>query len=125
MRLIRHIHTYDPDRPFGPWLRTIVRNCSHQTRRRYQRQGQTEVQEGHLSVVPRPEQHIDDTRAVAAVLGAFQDLTARQREVFHLCTHVGLSAADAARQLGIASSTARVLLLRARRTLRSCLREDP
>ena len=124
VRLIRHIHRYDPARPFGPWLRTIVKNCSHRTRSRYQRRGQTEVQEGHLRVVPTPEQRIDDTRAVAAALSSFQKLSARQREVFHLCTHGGLSAAEAARELGIAASTARVLLFRARRTLRASLQQE-
>ena len=33
VRLIRHIHRYDPDRPFGPWLRTVVRNCCAHRRR--------------------------------------------------------------------------------------------
>lgn len=124
VRLIRHIHRYDPARPFGPWLRAIVRNCSHRTRSRFRRSGQTEVQEGHLRVVPTPEQRIDDTRAVAAAIRSFQKLSARQREVFHLCTHGGLSAAEAARELGIAPSTARVLLFRARRTLRASLAQE-
>ena len=121
IRLIRHIHRYDPDRPFGPWLRTIVRNCSHRTRSRFSRPGQTEVQDADLKVVPTPEARLDEARALELTLAAFDRLTARQREVLHLCIHEGMTAAAAGRHLGIAPSTARVLLLKARRTLRASL----
>ena len=56
-------------------------------------------------------------------MALFATLSPREREVMQLCTQDGMSAADAGRALGIAPATARVLLHRARKTLRSALED--
>lgn len=124
VRMIRHIDRYDPSRPFAPWLRTIVRNCCRSAGAQQARHAHTALAEHHLSVLPRAEQRIDARSAQDRALALFDQLTPREREVLQLCTADGMSAAEAARALGIAPATARVLLHRARKTLRAALRED-
>ena len=72
-----------------------------------------------------PERTLTHRRKANRAIAAFEQLPPRQREVMAICTLDGKSAADAARELGIAASTARVLLYRARKTLRSALGETP
>jgi RNA polymerase sigma factor (sigma-70 family) len=117
VQLIRHVSKYDPERPFGPWLRTIVRNCCHRARRGQVRHVHEELDDTHLRAIPEPEHAMDVGRATAKAVETFGALTPRQRELMHLCTQDGLSAAEAARELGISPSTARVLMFRARQTL--------
>jgi RNA polymerase sigma factor (sigma-70 family) len=122
VELVRHIGRFDPDRPFGPWLRVVVRNCCHRVRRG-DRPGHEPIEETHLRAVPQPEHKLDVERATAAAVAGFAELTPRQRELMHLCTHDGLTSAEAARVLGISPSTARVLMFRARQTLLAVLPE--
>ena len=124
IRLVRNIGKYDPERPFGPWLRTIVRNCAKRAGEQQRRHDHTDLAEHHLTVVPRAEHAIDTRRTQKRAVELFESLSARQREVLHLCTTEGMSAAEAARELGIAPATARVLLFRARRTLRTALLKE-
>jgi RNA polymerase sigma-70 factor, ECF subfamily len=134
VQLIRCIHQYDPDRPFGPWLKAVVRNCCHRVRKLQSRHVhellEEETQEDtQLRAMPTagpsrssdPEGAVDLKRTTTRALEAFSALTPRQREVMHLCTQDGLTAAEAARELGLAPSTARVLLFKARQTLLAAL----
>ena len=66
---------------------------------------------------------IGDQRVAAIVRAFFADLPPRQRELIELVDTEGYSAAEAARMIGIEPETARVHLLRARRTLRSKMLE--
>lgn len=121
VQLIRHIGKYDPERPFGPWLRTMVRNCCHRVRRGQHRHVHEILDDTHLRAVPDPEHTMDVGRATTRAVETFGALTPRQRELMHLCTQDGLTAAEAARELGITSSTARVLMFKARQTLLAAL----
>ncbi len=124
IRLIRSIGTYDPERPFAPWLRTLVRNCAKRLGGQDSRHSHDALAENQLTLVPRPEHDLDVGRRTERAISVFESLSARQREVMHLCTHDGLNAAEAARELGIAPATARVLLFRARRTIRTALLKE-
>jgi RNA polymerase sigma factor (sigma-70 family) len=126
VQLIRHIHQYDPERPFGPWLRTVVRHCCHRVARRQSRHVHEVLEEGEESVPLRlvshsPEDSADLRQTTRRALAAFTELTPRQREVMHLCSQDGLTAAEAARELGLSPSTARVLMFKARQTLLAAL----
>ena len=107
LRLMNSIHRYDPDRPLGPWLRTIVRNCARTEGGRQRRHAHDALAESHLTVVPRPEHALDTERAAEQAVALFGQLSGRQREVMHLCTRDGLTAAEAADVMGVAPSTAR------------------
>lgn len=117
VQLIRHVSTYDPERPFGPWLRAVVRSCCHRVRRGQHRHVHEILEDTHLRAVPDPEHTLDVERAASRAVESFEALTPRQREIVHLCAGGGLSAAEAARSLGISPSTARVLMFKARQTL--------
>lgn len=123
--LMRNIHMYDPTRPFGPWLKTLTRNACLTVQRRTARHDSIRPPEVEGVVFGEPEQALDDRRRAQRAVRRFEQLPQRQREVMALCTLEGLSAAAAARELGIAAATARVLLHRARQTLRNALGEKP
>lgn len=121
VQLIRHVSKYDPDRPFGPWLRTVVRSCCHRVRRGQHRHVHEILEDTHLRASPEPEHTLDVARVTRRAVETFAALTPRQRELMHLCTRDELSSAEAARALGIAPSTARVLMFKARQTLLAAL----
>lgn len=117
VRLIRAIHTYDPARPFGPWLKTLVTNTAR-----------TEL--GRLGrAVPPPDapepepagRRLDLAQAYAAAREAFAALPARQREIIHLVDLQGLSPSEVAKALGLSAGAVRGQLFQARRAVRSSL----
>src|SRR6185503_3204868 len=62
---------------------------------------------------------VDSARIRLIVRSYFNELSPRQREVFELVELRGMDAGKVAEQLGIEPSTIRVLLLRARITIRA------
>lgn len=122
--LARGLDSFDPERPFAPWLRVVVRNACHKVREQHQRHGHEPlVDDQRVDPGPEPGEALDHKRLAARAIAAFEALSPRQREVLSLCTFEGMSAADAGRALGIAPATARVLLHRARKSLRAQLEE--
>ncbi len=138
LRLVRFIGRYDLDRPFRPWLRRMAGNVARDVRRRRGRQGRREMDpldevegavEGTADPSERPggmgrERGLDLKRASERAMAALEVLTPRQREVFVLCDCQGLDSTEAAERLGVAAPTVRVLLSRARRSLRERLLAD-
>ena len=115
IRMVRFIGRCDPDRPFEAWLRTILRNCAYDTRRR------AKVLDFPVSPAPAAsdvDRRLDLQTAARRAREAFERLSPRQRAAFHLCEHQGLPASQAAKQLGVAPATVRALLYQARRALR-------
>ena len=125
IQLMRGIHRFDPSRPFGPWLKTLTRNACLTVQQRDTRHGRIPTRGLTPEASVTPEGALDRRRRVHRAILTFEQLPTRQRQVMSLCTLEGMSAADAARDLGIAAATARVLLHRARRTLRRALGEAP
>ena len=70
------------------------------------------------------DESADGRRIEALVLACFSGLTDRQREVFEWIDLRGVPAPEVARRLGIAPATVRVLLMKARRTIRLRLLEQ-
>lgn len=125
IRLVRFIHTYDPSRPFGAWLRTLVRNAARQARARRVRRTH---REHAVAAAPQPradpERRLDLVRKASDAFEAFCALPARQRQLVELVDRGGLSPTEAAAELGIAPGSARSQLFAARRALRSRLLDD-
>src|SRR2546430_9212637 len=89
-------HTYDPSRPFGPWLFAIARHVAVDHFRRRVAQTSHEVLVG---VLPEPAAEADPTRPrLEAVLDR---LPAAQREAFEMLQLEGMSVAAAAARAGI------------------------
>lgn len=116
VRLIRGIGSCDPERPFRPWLRRVVRNCSHDVQARSARVFRLPPESGDAT--RDLERETDLGRVAARAVEAFAALSTRQRQVFDLCDRQGLDATEAAEALEIAPGTVRVLLHRARQALR-------
>jgi len=123
VRLLRFIGQYDPSRPFGPWLRTLVRNaCNDQlAKQQIDRQRLEPARESHAPTVPPPGRQIDLGRAAQEVIQQFEHLSPRQREVIDLVDLQGVTPTDAAAQIGISAKAVRSQLSDARRRIRSGL----
>lgn len=114
--------TYRPERPFGPWMRAIVRNSIIDHFRDRKRRGDREVElipeewaderaQGGGSVETLPPE-------LAAALRALPD---GQREAVTLVQIEGLSVAEAALRVGISVGAIKVRAHRGYRALRKAL----
>jgi len=137
IQALRKLDTFRGEARFTSWLFRIVRNESvsrgRSRARREERvrelvpEGETAPLEDTAGPAPPedPGRAVDTERLLERVEACFLDLSPRQRQVFQLVELEGWSAADAARELGVAPATVRVLLLRARRAIREeILRTD-
>ncbi len=124
VRWVRFAHTYRSSQPFTPWMRTLVRNSARD------RLAKTPRRRGILALLPwnrppsrarLPDHSLDLSRSARRVLDLLGQLTPRQRELVDLCDLQGLSAANAARQLGLKPGTARVHLHEGRKHLKTLL----
>lgn len=116
-------HTYDPDRPFMPWLATIIRNRMADTARRHARRNANEVAVENL-----PETFWDDGtnqweeagdidllhRAIAA-------LPAGQRQAVKLLKLEEMSLKEAAAASGQSVAALKVAMHRALKALRATM----
>jgi RNA polymerase sigma factor (sigma-70 family) len=124
LRVYRALPSYDPQRPFLPWLRRIAWNCGLSVRRN--RQGGLPVvpAEG-LPDPPDPREGPEETasgeeekRRVAAAVAA---LPVELRTVLVLRAVEGLSYAEIAEAAGIPAGTVMSRLSRARERLAAAL----
>jgi RNA polymerase sigma-70 factor (ECF subfamily) len=122
LRLHQRVEQFEGRSRFTTWLYRLTRNVALDRRRTAQRRaGIREAQrlEMHGAVVDPPSATALDAEALAALVRHHRRaLTRREREVFDRVDLGGMPTAEAAAALGIAPSTARVLLARARRTIR-------
>lgn len=112
-------HTYDPDRPFGPWLTTIAsRRAVDRLRRRGRGAGREsnidDLPEDAVSVAPVAEERI----AARNLRDAVADLPESQRTALHLAKLEGLSLAEASARSGLSVGALKVATHRAMRSLR-------
>lgn len=122
-------HTYEPGRPFKPWLATIAsRRCIDVLRRRHAR-AQREVDAGidpeaFADDAATPEQAAERDGEHARLHRAIGALPPRQREAVELLQLRQLSAEEAASHSGQAAGTLKVAAHRALHSLRRALRGD-
>jgi RNA polymerase sigma-70 factor (ECF subfamily) len=117
----RHLDRFDPTRPFGPWFMTIVRNAARNARASAWSQRRTGIDEALPSGAPTPLENVHDGDVRAAITAAITSLAPMQRTCFQLCAVEGLSAAEAASATGLAESTVRVHVFKARQRLQPLL----
>lgn len=94
-------HTYEPGRPFKPWLSTIATHrCIDQLRRRTRRLRHEIAEDGALDAAPcsreGPEEQIAREQSDRVLHAAVDGLPARQREAIRLLRLQELSLHEAA-----------------------------
>ena len=116
--------TYDPARPFMPWLMAIVRHRLGDGARRYVRKAAHEVAVDDVAVTfadvvtNTPDEEVRDTRALRDAVGR---LPAGQRQAIELLKLRELSLKEAAAATGVSSGALKVATHRAMTTLRRIL----
>ncbi|MBU2581438.1 MAG: RNA polymerase sigma factor [Alphaproteobacteria bacterium] len=119
-------HTYDPGRPFMPWLMTIAsRRIADTARRRSSRS----ANETTVEIMPetsslddtKNEQDVSDDRQ--ELLAALSELSPSQREAVQLMKIEGLSLEEASIRTGRSVASLKVTVHRALKALRQSLEQ--
>jgi RNA polymerase sigma-70 factor (ECF subfamily) len=122
VRMHERLDDFEGRSRFASWLYRITRNVAierHRVEERRRALLARELRGGGLdSHAEATSDGVDTARLQQLVVRQFAELTPRQREVFELVELRGKTITDVATRLGIEASTVRVLLLRARRTIR-------
>ncbi len=112
----RRFASFNPDRPFGPWLFTVARNVAiDRSRRRSLPLAQGESVAVDCCSPAERASTADAERRVWKI--ARETLSARQLEVLRLRAGDGLSVAEAAAAAGLSQTSVKVILFRARKAL--------
>ena len=118
--------TYDPDRPFGPWLSAIVRYRLVDAARRYGRQGAHEVAVADPTVTfgeRAANTEADGTQGDAESLAeAIQALSPGQRQAIELLKLQEMSLKEASAATGLSQGALKLATHRAMTALRRALR---
>ena len=120
-------HTYQPERPFGPWMRSIVRNAVIDSLRSRGRRVEREVGVEAIDSFADPNEtpEIEDRELSPALSTALAELPSGQREAVELIHLHGLSVAEAALRVGISPGALKVRAHRGYRALRMLLQGVP
>ncbi len=117
-------HTYDPARPFTPWLAAITSRRAIDTIRRRQRVGRHESADGALLETfadAAANNELAGVHAAEEVAGLLEELPARQREAIELLKLRELSLAQAAQLSGQSAGALKVNAHRALKALRALM----
>lgn len=113
--------SFDAGRPFAPWLHGIVRNKAMRARARAARRRRLLRLFGARDPGQHDAEHVELAMTAARARVLVASLPAMQRQCFDLHVGLGLPTADVAARFGIAESTVRQHLFRARAALRRAL----
>src|SRR5947209_440698 len=119
MAIFEARHTYEPGRPFEPWLFAIARNIAVDfSRRRWARSHWEEL------VAELPERSADTSNEAAPDLDAvLAELPPDQREAFSMLKLDGLSLQAAAARAGVSVTALKVRAHRAYKAVRELIGE--
>jgi RNA polymerase sigma-70 factor (ECF subfamily) len=119
----RHRHTYDPARPFRPWMYAIARHRLFDHVAKQRRRGEIEL----LTDTGREELASHDApgeRAILAVLRRALGLLSRQqRDVIQMLKLEGFSVMEIAQRTGLSESAVKVTAHRGYKKLRGLIGE--
>ena len=116
-RALQSLDSYDPGRPFPPWLFTILRNVARNAAAARGRWRFVPVPDDLPVGDPDPATATVDRAEVARVEEALDTLSPMQRACFRLCEGEGYRSAEVGDMLGVSEATVRVHVHRARKAL--------
>ena len=116
-------HTYDPTRPFGPWLVAIAnRRMVDRLRRSGRRRArETPLTPEHETFAAAPANHSDEAVERRALTAALDRLPPGQRQAIHLLKLKEMSLKEAAAATGMSIAALKVATHRGLKTLRKML----
>lgn len=123
-------HTFEPERPFKPWVATIAnRHCMDLARRaRGRRRHETanaDVLDLHADDGPTPEESLQRQQDARAFRRRVDALPARQRTAVDLLKLQELSLREASQASGLSIAALKVGVHRAVKSLRKQIERDP
>lgn len=123
MKVFTNINKYDTDRPFKPWLRTIIVNTAinhfHKSKNKWQREDM-EIAKKELA----REEKITSGITYQEIIDLVQQLTPAYRTVFNLYVIEGFKHREIAEMLDISVGTSKSNLAKAKRNLQSILEKN-
>lgn len=114
----RRLPQFEGKSRFSTWLYTITRNVALDRRRRTKRRERRIESMDAPTTAVETRVGFDESTLSQLILRYYDQLPARQREVFELSDIQGLSASEVAARLGMKAVTVRANLFKARRTIR-------
>lgn len=116
-------HTYDPERPFGPWLAAVARHrLLDRLRRRVRQSGrETELTEFHETFAAVETNQLERTGEARRLRTAIAELPEGQRRAVELVKLQEMSLKEAAESSGQSEGSLKVAVHRAVRRLRELL----
>jgi RNA polymerase sigma-70 factor (ECF subfamily) len=121
-RVCDHLDRFDLDRSFEPWFFTILRNLARNARKSGRLRQHEPLATEIASEQPNPFDTAHRGELRRRIGAAIEQLPTMQRTCFRLCLVEGLTSAEAANAMGLAESTVRVHVFKARQGLQELLR---
>ena len=122
-RVCEGLSRYDETRPFEPWFYTILRNTARNAAQRQRVRAHDRLSSEQSALEPGPYELARRSQLRQQIEQAMSALPPMQKGCFQLCLVEGMSSGEAAVALGIAESTVRVHVLKARRALQALLQQ--
>jgi RNA polymerase sigma-70 factor (ECF subfamily) len=120
-RAFQNLASFDTTKAFQPWFFTILRNTARSTRTAGRARRHEALPSNAPVAAASPFEDAQLIEMKERIEAALVQLPPMQRTCFRLCEVEGFSSAEAASAVGIAESTVRVHLFKARHTLRGLL----
>ena len=115
-------HTFQSEKPLGPWLYAICEHRMLDFYRKYRRLESREIaQPDEIMEWATPSPEIRETERGQRVLEALERLPANQREVITLLKIEELTVKEIAKKIGISESSVKVTAFRGYETIRRLL----
>ena len=118
----RSKHTYNQEKPFGPWFFTLVKNKIFDELRTIKKRNEREMQHNDLSELSAVADTTIDYEG--ALMGYLAQLDKSQSEVFILSKLKGKSIKEIASLLEISEAAAKVRIHRASKQIKKLINDD-
>ena len=120
-RVLKSLDRFDLERRFEPWFFTILRNTARNLGKRERLRDHETLAPDQAAIQPDPFEETERGELRRSIGVAIERLPPMQRTCFRLCLVEGFTSAEAADATGLAESTVRVHVFKARQTLKVLL----